>query len=293
MMTGNAKTKIIATSLALLIGIALTAAATYAWISVSKNPEVRGAHMNVTTSDILEVAAVTSDNIETGPPEVGTNDLSIGQGTWGKDVNLSGTKIILQAPATGDPEIGLGTVTYDSNGRTNGIKPLEKDAAPTDGIIYYTAPVSPAEYYVDQEGHIVKTVTGNERYSAAGSVAVWLRSNKTSPVRLDISNLSTEGAENVPIGIAVRIMTYNAPKGSTPTPEGEPRLVLLDKNRSDYVIDNVFSSEHPIEPGKIYMVEIIYYVEGDRMVNEDAITASKLTDAVVIKTAEMVFSRME
>lgn len=289
----NEKTKIIAASIALLIGIALIAAASYAWASISKQPEVSGIHMNVSTSDILEIAAVTSDNIETGPPEVGTSDLSIGQGTWGKDVDLSGTKIILQAPATGDPEVGLGTVTYDANGRTNGIKPLEKDAAPTDGIIYYTCPVGPAEYYVNQEGNIVKAVTGNEKYSAAGSVAVWLRSNKTSPVRLDISNLSTEGAENVPVGIAVRVMTYNAPKGSTPTPEGEPRLVMLDKSRSDYIIDNVFSSEHPIEPNKIYMVEIIYYVEGDLTAKNNAIIASKLTNPVVIKTAEMSFSRME
>ena len=122
---------------------------------------------------------------------------------------------------------------------------------------------------------------------------MWLRSNRSSRIKLDISNFTAEGAPDIPIGAGVRVWTYNAPKGETPSREGEPRFIPFDQSRTDFTIDDVFSSEHPIEPGKIYMVEVIYYIEGDRAVNPDAIIASKLTNPVVIKTAEMAFSRME
>lgn len=289
----NGKVKITAAAIALLIGIALIVAATYAWVSISKQPEVSNMHMNVGSSDILEIAAVTAENIDAGPPEVGTNDLSIGQGTWGKNVDLQNVRVILQAPATADPELGLSTVTYDANGRTNGLRKLIQGTATTDGMVYFMCEAKPAEYYVDEEGHIVASRTMDEKYCAAGGVAVWLRSNRKSRIKLDISNFTTEGGVDIPIGALVRVWTYNSSKGEKPEREGESRLIMFDQSRTDFTIDDVFSNDNPIEPGKLYMVEIVYYVEGNRDVNPNAVIAPTLTHPVIIRTAEMVFSRME
>ncbi len=88
--------RIISVALLLAMSIAMMSSATFAWLTISRRPEVKGMSTTVTANGNLEVALVTGDG-KTVPGESKVGDSSAAEGqsvvdsnvTWGNLINLS------------------------------------------------------------------------------------------------------------------------------------------------------------------------------------------------------------
>lgn len=103
-MLPGLRERIIAVALLLVISIGMMATASYAWLTISTNPEVRGVSTTVTANGNLEIALVSPGGSRPGESNVGDSFASPGQNilasniTWGNLINLS------------DPSYGLGNI---------------------------------------------------------------------------------------------------------------------------------------------------------------------------------------
>ena len=89
------KERLAAVALLLVISIAMVTSATFAWLTISRNPEVSGVNLSVAANGNLEVALVAPDGSLPGKSAVGDSSATKGQTiaganiTWGNLVNLS------------------------------------------------------------------------------------------------------------------------------------------------------------------------------------------------------------
>ena len=87
--------RVIAVALLLLLSAAMMTSATYAWITLSRAPEVSNVSTTVTANGNLEIALVKEDGSEPAESAVGDSSAALGQSvvnanlTWGNLVNLS------------------------------------------------------------------------------------------------------------------------------------------------------------------------------------------------------------
>lgn len=96
------KEKLAAVALMLIISVAMMTSATFAWVVLSKSPEVKGMTTTVAANGNLEIALVDGDGkTEPKASEVGDSgkDIALKNVTWGNLVNLS------------DPSYGLENIT--------------------------------------------------------------------------------------------------------------------------------------------------------------------------------------
>ncbi len=159
------KERITAVALLLAMSVAMMTSATYAWIVLSRSPEVEGMATNVTSNGSLEIALAKPDGSLPDESAIGDSAATPGQTlvssnlTWGNMVNLSDASYGLQAislrPAllsgfnlTQKPLYGA---TYGDDGRVTGVSEMyeyvtyTKDAT---GKYYFAAASSqPAGCY--------------------------------------------------------------------------------------------------------------------------------------------------
>ena len=93
--------KVAAAVMMLVISAIMATSATFAWVSLSVNPEVSNIQTTVTANGNLEIALSDVDGLEPEKSQVGDSgkDLVVKNVTWGNLVNLS------------DPLYGLGKLT--------------------------------------------------------------------------------------------------------------------------------------------------------------------------------------
>ena len=124
--------KVAAVALLLLMSAAMMTSATFAWITLSRAPEVSNVSTTVAANGNLEIALVKPDGSEPAESAVGDSSATLGQSvvnanlTWGNLVNLSDesyglNNIVLRPALLGDPNDLLSKplkgVDYSADGR--------------------------------------------------------------------------------------------------------------------------------------------------------------------------------
>ncbi len=98
--------KVTSVGLFLLISIIMMTSATFAWVTISKNPEIKGIETTVAANGNLEIALSKSDGSRPNESMVGDGelDISLRNLTWGNLINLShpsyGLEEIVLRPAS-------------------------------------------------------------------------------------------------------------------------------------------------------------------------------------------------
>lgn len=84
-------TKVTSVALFLLISVIMMTSATFAWVTISKNPEIKGIETTLAANGNLEIALSKSDGSRPNESMVGDGqlDLALRNLTWGNLINLS------------------------------------------------------------------------------------------------------------------------------------------------------------------------------------------------------------
>ena len=125
------KERVMAVVLLLAMSVTMLASASFAWITLSKAPEVSGLATTVTTNGNLEIALSDADGREPDPTAVGDGGqvVTLSNLTWGNLINLSdpsyGLEDITLRPAVLNSgslkDSPLYAVTYGADGRIDDI----------------------------------------------------------------------------------------------------------------------------------------------------------------------------
>jgi hypothetical protein len=89
------KERVVAIALLLVMSLAIVTTTTFAWVVLSRNPEVSGVSTSVASNGNLEIALVPPDGSLPGESKVGDSFAANGQSissanlTWGNMINLS------------------------------------------------------------------------------------------------------------------------------------------------------------------------------------------------------------
>lgn len=119
--------RVTAAAMLLIMSISMMISASFAWITLSRSPEISGMATTISTNGNLEIALSGADGLEPDPTAVGDGgqDVTLSNLTWGNLVNLSnaayGLEELTLRPAilnTGSLlRSPLRSVTYGSDGR--------------------------------------------------------------------------------------------------------------------------------------------------------------------------------
>lgn len=219
--------------------------ATYSWYIVSTAPTVRAVETYMSVVDsIMSIARATDD--QTPPPEVGNDDASIGDSTWGvKVTSFQDNSVIVEYPATmknGQME----SATHAEDYRLDQLKPL-----------------IPGEMGTDTEGHRlagVRYYTNDNGQICAAGLGVWLRINKENKDlvlnALKVTVKDASGTEVIgpdKVGIALRSSADGIIK----------RLKYNDEVRYHSTTIYDHTAGHPFPVNTPVFVELIVFMEGD------------------------------
>lgn len=130
-MLPAAKERIVAVALLLAMSVVMMASTSYAWLTLSRAPEVKGMNTTISGNGNLEIALVSPNGAEPGASKAGDSSASDGQTllgsniTWGNLVNLSDSRYGLDhislRPALltsyDRDKTPLSGATYSSDGR--------------------------------------------------------------------------------------------------------------------------------------------------------------------------------
>lgn len=150
------KERITAAALLLVMSLVMIASASYAWVTMSSNPEVSGMSTNVSANGSLEIALVNPEGSEPSESKIGDSSASEGQTlldanlTWGNLINLSDATYGLQNIALRPARLNdynliktpLYGVDYGDDGRVFGTSDAYEFASYTkaeDGSYYFAA----------------------------------------------------------------------------------------------------------------------------------------------------------
>ena len=125
------KERVIAVALLLAMSVSMMSSATFAWLTLSRSPEVSGLATTIATNGNLEIALSDKDGLEPDETAVGDGGkvVTLSNLTWGNLINLSdpsyGLEDITLRPATLNSgsldESPLYAVTYGADGRIEDI----------------------------------------------------------------------------------------------------------------------------------------------------------------------------
>ena len=151
--------RIAAVALLLVMSITMMTSATFAWLTISRAPEVSGVNTTVAANGNLEIALANSNDTAPGASKVGDSSAAKGQAvttanlTWGNLVNLS------------DPSYGLENLT---------LRPAQLNES-----ALLTSPLYGAVYSADGR---VQKLTSNFAYTS------WVPANGNIPGYFGLSN---------------------------------------------------------------------------------------------------------
>ncbi len=196
------KERVMAVALLFVISISMMVSASFAWITLSRAPEVNGLATTIATNGNLEIALSDKDGLEPDPTSTtdGSGDITQTNLKWGNLVNLShasyGLDKIVLRPATLNSgsllKEPLYSVKYNADGRISGIisdfaytNYGTKDGAeaffvPEDGTEYGVRAISSVTYSsVTGDAALLSLNTAvKEKYSAADNAFKTLWGNK-------------------------------------------------------------------------------------------------------------------
>lgn len=192
--------KVSMTVMMFVISIVMMTAASFAWITISRSPEVEGIATTVSANGNLEIALADVDGLEPDESQVGDSgkDVMKKNITWGNLINLahdgySLDKITLQPAALDESSLlsnPLYSVTYGMDGRVTTVK--------TD-FAYATYDES-ANRFMVRNDYGVRTIA-SVRYEAVGAAEEFLKvvNNVRSELRIISENYKNLGKTGGPI----------------------------------------------------------------------------------------------
>lgn len=152
--------RVVAVALLLAMSVAMMTSASFAWLTISRSPEVTGVNTNIAANGNLEIALATGDG-KTPPGESKVGDSSAAEGqsvpmaniTWGNLINLS------------DPSYGLDNLA---------LRPAQLNTA-----ALLTKPLYGAVYNSDGR---IKNLTSDYGYTA------WIEATDRVPAHFGVSD---------------------------------------------------------------------------------------------------------
>ena len=120
------KEKLAMVAMLFIMSTVMLTSATFAWIVLSRNPEVTGMTTTITGNGNLEIALVAADGSEPKASEVGDSNLEVVERniTWGNLVNLSdaayGLENLILRPAQLNKTALLSSPLYGADYGTDG-----------------------------------------------------------------------------------------------------------------------------------------------------------------------------
>ena len=283
------KSKLMAATAMLTVSAVMLVSTSFAWYTLSTNPEVKGISATAVANENLEIAL---DKAYTSGSEIDTESANANVGgvqgsttnnsyTWGNTVDVSTQLAALKAelrPAAYDSKknnAGLYTAEYAKDGRVNNNVNLTDDTyTKTDG----TAGVA-----------LVKKGTGDAAVKYAFKVNYWLRTNKTGNIGLStavdkaknsgltdmmgegstlvVTQTSSEGTDNLAnddFGVVFKV-TEDDTANATATWV----VATIDKTTGAITTpDNTIIKN--ATPDKAYKVEMYVFLDGTKVTNADA-----------------------
>lgn len=239
--------------------------ATYSWYIVSTTPAIKAVETYMSVVDtIMSIARATDgykaddpDYQPTEPEEVGNNDASIGDITWGaKITSFQDNSVMIELPATMKHGY-LETITYGPDGR------LDKLATLSEGEMGASfrgePPAKGIRYYTNEDGKI-----------CAIGLGVWVRINKPDrDLVVNARNVKVKNArgdvvvDSDKVGFAIR----------TSADRGIKLLRFNDEMgiHSGTIYDHSEGDAFPLNTP--VFIELVIYVEGDTETENGLIAA--------------------
>lgn len=294
------KKKLMAAVVMLVISAIMMTSASYAWFTISTNPEIKGMKTQVVVNENLEIALAKTnadnptDPVLPGDAAIGeavtTTAQNLRQYTWGNIIDLDkviaykgdGTTTALDktlrpaALTTGTPN-KFQYPLYKTDGRLDKLVDLTESAS-TDGFGNITGESKVYGYYVDYwvrsnvGGNLTLNTTGVAR-SAGGETGLgsYFESNAASDAdKILAANIFIAFKDITP---AVTDKTTKAPTGSAPTAvkhkDGTPPTDAVGgkfKTEFELNTDNIVV----LEPNKAKLIRMYVYLDGANVTNAAA-----------------------
>jgi hypothetical protein len=272
------KKKLMTAVVMLVISAIMMTTASYAWFTISTNPEIKGLTTQVVTNENLEIALAQSTTV---PPAASTANDSGNQYTWGNVIDLSGSNSAATAyglidktlrPSTLGSDGSSGTAfnypVYYSDGRVHELTALTvTDGTGSDGFGTINSTNKVYGYYVDfwlrtniaddvtvTLSTAVKRSTGSDGITGGGTVLSSLNDDLLNCVRIAFQ----PGASGT--------ITAATPGAVTKTVGATPGTIPFTGN----VVT--------LHANEAKLVRMYVYYEGANKTNADAIIGDSLVN---------------
>lgn len=299
------KTKLMSAVAMLMVSAVMLVGTSFAWYTLSTNPEVAGIKATAVANQNLEIALLTAETdtesdidelSKQATPEGAQGSTTGNYYTWGNLVDL--TNIVGDVelrPATYTTNVGLQIPKYGTDGRiTSDNYQTLKDKS------YSTESGKKGWVYVNGDG-----TNGSDSTKYALRVDYMLRTNVAGNISLSTATNRDSTNKNSDMGGGSTISQINDKTGSLKvvfkvTKDGEQNSTWVPANNSDSTTtDGVDDLSATIisgaQPNDAYKVQMYVYLNGLVVTNEDAgeaiddlavnvqFTNSGITDAGAMK----------
>ena len=284
------KSKLMAATAMLTVSAVMLVSTSFAWYTLSTNPEIKGITAKAVVNENLEIALdkneyTTGDDVDkasVAAERTGTQGSKTGNVyTWGNLVDLSGVagvktamesyKLRPAALITDESGNSLKTASYGTDGRVDKIDQLLTDE----------------KTYANGADGVAKVSLGTEQY--AFKVVYWLRTNVKGAISLstaekrDTTNDSDSGAGSyIDLGTAydnkdtIHVAFKVTPDKGATTWVTDKSITYADKDRDNHVaISGTIIDE--ATPNTAYKVEMYVFLNGDAVNNSTAASENAIS----------------
>jgi len=276
----------------LAVAAIMMTSATYAWFTISTNPEVKGVSANVTANGNLEIALDAGSH--TKPSESTTADYGKNE-TWGNMVNtdkfFNGANLTLKpVQCTFSSSIGTYEFSYPVYGNDGRIKELKKlkEVQAADAASGTYADFGGVKVYAESDISSLNSsaVNTNSASIYAFEIDYWLRTNKSSAmleltssgVKRDQNNMPTGGGSVLDIDGVSAIMIVSSATSGTVGGTAYYKLVrnstdnglsMLEVN-ADLTAKTGATTKYAMPQNEAVEVRMFVYMDGTSITNKDA-----------------------
>jgi hypothetical protein len=281
------KKKLMAAVVMLVISAIMLTSASYAWFTISTNPEIKGMTTQVVVNENLEIALASTD-VSTIPGTTAQGDTGK-QYTWGNIIDLTPTGTVGAQPETAyaalvktlrpvtlnttlDPDV-FQYPTYGADGRPNADLSNLSDSPMANGFGNLTDGTKAYGYYVDfwvrsNVGGDLKLNTTGVTRSAEGTLGLgsYFESNgQTGPDKVLATNLFVAFKDITPDidGATEAVGTH--PVAVTHT-AGTPGDAIDGKYKTTFESGTIVN----LTPNSAKLIRMYVYLEGANITNESA-----------------------
>ena len=240
------KEKLIATIAMLLVATVMLTSASFAWFTLSTNPEVSNVQAKVAANGNLEIALSSEENFAKTPDNSSKGDTGYNV-KWGNLVDLKQADNLTLKPVEFTDD-GLKYPTFGLDGR------LDNSSDLTSHWVY----ISGSQDFGD--GGYAQLID-NENYPWAGRIDFFMRTNTAGKILLDTTG-TDRGASQTGLGCKVDGDSTNLVRIACQI-DGGKLVEIFDG--TNWQAEELFTAEKD----KVYKVSIYVYLDGADLTNSD------------------------